>query len=68
MIQICHLLFSPGIDLPPDVGNFIDYIPVAIANIKLKCSGFVELTDDDLNDFVLDNEKHLYQENNLEPY
>jgi hypothetical protein len=49
-------LSSSGIDLPHDIANFIDNIPVASDNTKLNYTMFLDLTDDDLNDFVLDNE------------
>lgn len=49
-------LLSPEIDLPHDIANFIDNIPVATGNTKLNYTRFLDLTDDDLNDFVLDNE------------
>lgn len=49
-------LLSPEIDLPHDIANFIDNIPVATDNTKLNYTRFLDLTDDDLNDFVLDNE------------
>jgi hypothetical protein len=49
-------LLSSGIELPHDIANFIDNIPVASDNTKLNYTRFLDLTDDDLNDFVLDNE------------
>jgi hypothetical protein len=49
-------LLSPEIDLPPDIANFINNIPVATDNTILYHKRFLELTDDNLNDFVHDNE------------
>jgi hypothetical protein len=54
-------LLSPEIDLPHDIANFIDNIPVATDNTKLSYTRFLDLTDDDLNDFVLDNENIIVQ-------
>ena len=54
--NLSPVLLSPGINLPHHIPNFIDNIPVATGNIKLNYTRFLDLTDDDLNDFVLDNE------------
>jgi hypothetical protein len=54
--NLSSALLSPGIDLPHDIANFIDNIPVDTDNTKLNYTRFLGLTDDNLNDFVLDNE------------
>jgi hypothetical protein len=54
--NLSPVLLSPGINLPHHIANFIDNIPVATGNTKLNYTRFLDLTDDDLNDFVLDNE------------
>jgi hypothetical protein len=59
--NLSPVLLSPEIDLPHDIANFIDNIPVATDNTKLSYTRFLDLTDDDLNDFVLDNENIIVQ-------
>lgn len=54
--NLSPVLLSPGINLPHHIANFIDNIPVATGNTKLNYTRFLDLTDDDFNDFVLDNE------------